>query len=410
VVVLALTLAVVALFGTRAVADEGEGDGAFFGSGQASSTQSESEQAQPEQSQSEQPQGEQQQADMVLTINSSGDDVVAGGTPQEPDRLAAERLQPAAVDAQTQLQATGDQADVRQPPDQAGEEEQGDPGGCAGEGCSKLPLLAVEVPGGGPGDDGPRDHDMGSDPRWHDATELLYDVGMLIAIMNDIEEAISDFVLDGDFDRLADTVESIREYGPTAPDEILGELALLSARQQALERQAADHPGVLAALQHVRELIQEARQQLRDLDLPATAVNLDTRTPGYDQVKPELVPKQPGTSAADLKTSVPAIKATTGLKTTVPPSRATDVPPTSDLRKRTWTEAAAAALGVDPSTVHDASVATSALLLGTAGLAWLASHASPQLRLGLLQGMTRGLPKGGLNAVPFMTPDRRVDS
>jgi hypothetical protein len=121
--------------------------------------------------------------------------------------------------------------------------------------------------------------------------------------------------------------------------------------------------------------------------------NLNTQTPSYDQVKPGQVPKQPGTSATDLKTNPP-------------PVRATNLPATSDLHRMTLTEKAAAALGVDPATVHDASVATSALLLGTAGVAWLLSYASPQLRLGLLQNMTKSGPRGGLNAVPFMTTDR----
>jgi len=322
--VVALTLAVVALVGTRAVAADGEGDGSSFGSGQASDTPS--EQARPEQAPGEQLRGEQQQPDVAVHLNSSsndssGDEVVAGGTPQEPNPIAAEQLQTAAVDARTLLQARSDQLDVRQPPVQAGEEEHGGPGGCTGEGCSKLPLLAAEVPGGRPGDG-----DESSDPRWDglnllahhdpqsqlhkDVIDVLFEITELDDQIDGISEALDDFAIDGDIDWLAEDMKLLGNLGPTDPYEILGELALRSARLQALEHQAADDPHALAALRRAREISQAARRKLSDLDLPATAVNLDPRVPVYGQVKPGQVPELSGIKA----TKVPALPGTSAVE------------------------------------------------------------------------------------------------
>jgi hypothetical protein len=105
-------------------------------------------------------------------------------------------------------------------------------------------------------------------------------------------------------------MELLRDFGPTDPYEILGELALRSARLQALEHQAADDPHALAALQRAREISQAARQKLRDLDLPATAVNLDPRVPVYGQVKPGQVLELSGIKA----TKVPALPGTSAVQ------------------------------------------------------------------------------------------------
>jgi hypothetical protein len=95
---------------------------------------------------------------------------------------------------------------------------------------------------------------------------------------------------------------------------------MILERIRHLEAQAAGDPEARAALQRAREIVQAAQQKLRDLEM--TAVNLDTRTPGFSQVQvkdkqaPEVpgtsavqVPGLPGSSATDLKTDLPGTSA-----------------------------------------------------------------------------------------------------
>jgi hypothetical protein len=162
--------------------------------------------------------------------------------------------------------------------------------------------------------------------------------------------------------------------------------------------------GALDELAYLEDWLGRAQRKLDEF-YPMVGVELDTKLPGSRQVKDKQVHELPGTSTADLRTNVPATKATTDLKTTVPPSRTTDVPPASALHQMTLTEQAAFALGVDPATVANAGTISSVLLVGGAGLLWVLSSVSPQLRLALAQGTL----KGGLNAVPLLPAPRPVD-
>ena len=168
--------------------------------------------------------------------------------------------------------------------------------------------------------------------------------------------------------------------------------------------EARRDPSALDELAYLEDWLGRAQRRLDEFH-PMVGVEFDTKIPGYSQVKDKQVHKLPGTSIADLRTNVPAIKATTDLKTTVPSSRATDVPPASALHRMNLTEQAAFALGVDPATVANAGTVGSVVLVGGAGLLWLLSYAYPQLRLALAQGTL----KGGLNAVPLLPAPRPVD-
>jgi hypothetical protein len=175
----------------------------------------------------------------------------------------------------------------------------------------------------------------------------------------------------------------------------------------------------------LRDRIQQA---LDNLQHPMSIANFDTKIPVYSPVKGRQAPGLPGTSAVRVPglpgtsaVRVPGLPGTSAVRVpglpgttetrlgdngvlhaqATPSQKATSaIPANSDLRKLTLTEKAAFALGVDPSTI-DHSIATSAVLLGGAGVLWLLSYVSPQLRLALMQG--------GLKAMPLMTTSRPVD-
>jgi hypothetical protein len=161
----------------------------------------------------------------------------------------------------------------------------------------------------------------------------------------------------------------------------------------------------LDELAYLEDWLGRAQRRLDELH-PMVGVELDTQTPGFGRVKRGLVPGQlPGTSAADLRTDVPAIKATTDLNTTLPPFKTTNVPPASDLRTPSLMLWAAHTLGVDPASVEHAGTVTAVALVGGAALAVGLSVLFPQARLAVAPGTLNG----GLTVVPFMTADRRVD-
>jgi hypothetical protein len=191
-------------------------------------------------------------------------------------------------------------------------------------------------------------------------------------------------------------------YGPPRPQFWLDEARRsLDAARPAVEaeRDPRDLDQLAELERHYRDL-----QQRLDRFNPMVSVDLgEAQLPGSSPVKRGQVPEQlPGTSAADLRTNVPAIKATTNLKTTVPPSRATDLPPPSELYRMTLIERLVDTLGLDPRIV---AVATTA-----GGMAAIAeSLPALALRFGLKVCVVCGLMQNNLptdrpGAPPRSTP------
>jgi hypothetical protein len=150
-------------------------------------------------------------------------------------------------------------------------------------------------------------------------------------------------------------------------------------------------------LEEVRQKVQEELDKLKN---PMVAVDLDdTQLPGYGQVTSDQLSKLPGFTAGARDSGVLQARATSEQRA------ASAIPADSDLRKLTLTQKAAVVLGVEPSTVANAGIATSVVLVGGA-FVWAALSARfSQLRLAWAQD-TRN---GGRNAVPLMTPSRPVD-
>jgi hypothetical protein len=298
------------------------------------------------------------------------------------------------VIAQAQREPTGQVAERTDQEDQAGKDVQlADAGGCGDGPCSKEPptpgnLAAVP---GWPHGEWP--FDEFGDPNEH-YDRLTPDQKMDL-VQRDI----------GLSDRLIPGLEN-------TPDR-LGEgfvRRLLDQARERLDREVAPHvtPDTPEGrrLTEQRNKLREQLGRLDNLRNPTSVVQVDpsgthaqaqrpvveSPTLGHGHVAGRPVdPSLPGTSVTDLETNPP-------------PVSATDLSANSAPRRPTLTEKAAFALGVDPSTIDD-SITNSAALLGMAGVLWVFSSLSPQVRLALLQGTG----KGGLKGVPFMTTSRPVD-
>jgi hypothetical protein len=218
--VLGLVLALVALFGARALADDGDGGVSFFESGEASGTQS--RQPQTEQPQIVQAQTEQPPTDVAgNTKGNGGDSPSADGTPQVPSQIGGDQPETAAANTQTEALVGGDQPAVRQQPGQGGKDsEHSGPGGCVSDGCSKPPLPgspnAAAAGGGGPGDDDL----LEPDSRWDDIDLLQHDP------QSPLQEQVHDLFfevieLDDNVDLM---VEAGGDYDPELHARMMAEL------------------------------------------------------------------------------------------------------------------------------------------------------------------------------------------